>query len=395
MPLDPNFKKLEFDAIIRQIPPVFVISNPDYQSRFDHHDVDAVLVEDVRGGKTGKFKAVELPADKQLASVVFTSGTTGTPKAATYSHANHAWNIKVCAKVWKWTEKDTLLISLPLSHWYGLVMGLAGVLYHGNTLYLQEWFEAPETLEYLASGKISLFTHVAQFYSKLLEVPGHEYYDLSRVRLFISGGAPMAPSVWKEFKKRWGQEILEVYGSSETGRIASNLLDERIPGSPGRPLPGVKVRLGDDGEVLVKSGGQFPGYWKNPAATKAGLDTDGYWRTGDLGEFDGKRLILKGRKLERIRKKGYTISPRDVEWAMRQNPQVKDIHVMGRHGGGNQDDQLVYFMVTKIKEQEIRDYCKQNLLFAWRPDKIVMLKALPRTRTGKVALAKLKEMIND
>ena len=392
LPLDPNFKQLEFDVILHQIPPKFVITNEDYAARFDHRDVDAVLVNEIRIDSPHDHKPIRLSAEKQIATIVFTSGTTGKPKAATYSHANHAWNIEVCSKVWKWTSEDTLLISLPLSHWYGLVMGLAGVLYHGNTLYLQEWFDADETLKYLSSGKISQFTHVAQFYSKLLEIPGD--YDLSKIRLCISGGAPMAPDVWQQFKDRWGQEVLEVYGSSETGRIASNLLDERIPGSPGRPLPSVDVKLSSDGEVLVKSGGLFPGYYKNPVATKRGFTKEGYWRTGDIGEFENGRLLLKGRKIERIRKKGYTISPRDVEWAMRQNPKVEDIHVMSRQMPGSQDDQLVYFMVTKLNEQDIADYCKQNLLFAWRPDKIVMLKSLPRTNNGKVALAKLKGMIN-
>lgn len=393
LPLDPSYKKLELDAIMQQIPPKFVITNSDYESRFDHHGIGAVMVSEVRADRAANFVSVKLPAGKQIASIVFTSGTTGRPKAATYSHANHTWNIKVCSEVWRWTADDTILISLPLSHWYGLVMGMAGSLYHGSTMYLQEWFDAPETLEYLASGKVTIFTHVAQFYSKLLEITKGNKYDLSKVRLCISGGAPMAPVIWQEFKKRFGQEILEVYGSSETGRIASNLLDERIPGSPGRPLPGVDVKLSEAGEVLVKSKGLFPGYYKNPEETDAGFTDDGYWRTGDIGEFQNGRLILKGRKIERIRKKGYTISPRDIEWAMRKNPSVDEIHVLSRQMPANEDDKLIYFIVTKLSEEELNTYCKKNLLFAWRPDKIVMVKSLPRTHNGKVAIGKLKEMV--
>jgi len=392
LPLDPNFKQIEQDAILHQIPPVFVITNEINQSRFDHHDIEVVFAKDLLKGSSKKVEPVRLPATEQIASLIFTSGTTGTSKAAPLTHANHVWNIEVCSQVWDWTSKDTVLISLPLSHVYGLAMSFAGVLYHGNTLYLQESFDAQESLEYLTSGKISLFMHIAQFYSKLLEAGGDQSYDLSKVRLCISGGAPMAPAVWQGFKDRWGQEIVEVYGSSETGRIASNLLNERIPGSPGRPLPGVDVKLSEEGEVLVKSNGLFPGYWHNPAATKAGYTADGYWKTGDLGEFQNGRLILKGRQVERIRKKGYTISPRDVEWAMRQNPRVKDIHVLGRQTSNGSDDELVYFLVSDLNDTEIAAYCKQNLLFAWRPDKIIRLEALPRTSNGKVALAKLKQM---
>lgn len=393
MPLDVIYKSLELEAILHQIPPDLVITDSVNIGRLPG-DAHNLLFDDLTdSGSSSEVPALRLPPSEQIASLVFTSGTTGRPKAAPYTHANHIWNIEACSEVWQWDHNDSLLISLRLSHWFGLVMGLSGVLYHGNTMYLQERFEPEATLRALSSGQGTIFTHVAGTFTKLLEVKNFQDYDLSKVRLLISGGAPLPPASWQEIKKRFGHEVLEVYGSSESGRIASNLLDERIPGSPGRPLPGVDVKFSGNGEVLVKSPGVFPGYYKNSALTKASKTDDGYWRTGDLGEFQNGRIVLKGRKHERIRRQGYSISPRDIEWALHTLPEVTDVFVMGVQHTEGTDDELVYFLVTSLDEQAILDFCKQSMPSVWRPNRLVILDRLPRTPNGKPELPKLKAML--
>jgi acyl-CoA synthetase (AMP-forming)/AMP-acid ligase II len=393
LPLDPAYKKLELDAIIKQIPAVVLITDGHYIDLINADDTAIMRAEELADGRNYKFKPLRFSAGEQVASLTFTSGTTGKPKAVPNTHANHIWNIEVCSQAWDWTSHDSLLISLPLSHWYGIVMGLSGALYHGNTLYIHQWFDERKTLETLATGKISLFTHAASAYIKLLQFNGK--YDLSKVRLCISGGAPLPPAVWHEFKSRFGIEILETYGSSETGRIAGNSLDKRILGSPGEILPGVSVRIDKNGEVLVKSEGLFPGYYQNPEATAASLTSDGYWETGDIGEIKDGYIFLKGRRQERIRRFGYTISPRDVEWSLLNNPKIKDAYVMGNQRSGQPNDELVYFIVGDIGQAELNDYAKQNLLFAWRPDKIIHLDDLPRTRSGKPKISSLKQLAEE
>lgn len=393
MPLDVIYKTLEIEAVLKQIPPSLVIADSANITRLPT-GAKPVLFDDLLVTKhIPGVKYLRLSPQKQIASLVFTSGTTGKPKAVPYTHDNHIWNIKVCSEVWNWSHEDSLLISLRLSHWYGLVMGLSGVLYHGNTMYLQERFEPEATLRALSSGQGTIFTHISGTYSKLLEVEDYTKYDLSGVRLLISGGGPLPPTTWKEIKKRFNQEILEVYGSSESGRIASNLLNERIAGSPGRPLPGVDLKISDRGEVLVKSDGLFPGYYKNSQLTKANMTVDGYWRTGDIGNINSGRIILKGRKQERIRRQGYTISPRDIEWALHTLPEVKDVFVMGLQVEGRADDELVYFMVTSLSEQQIKDFYKESMPSVWRPQRIIMLDEIPRTPNGKPKLPKLKAML--
>jgi acyl-coenzyme A synthetase/AMP-(fatty) acid ligase len=204
----------------------------------------------------------------------------------------------------------------------------------------------------------------------------------------------LPPAVWQQFKDRFGLDIRETYGSSETGRIAANRVKEPVMhGSPGRALPGVGLKLSPDNEVLVRSPGVFPGYYHNQAATAAARTADGYWKTGDIAELKDGYIFLKGRKQERIRRFGYTISPRDVEWAMHKHPAKDDIYVMGRQRSGEPDDELVYFVVTDIDDGEINRFCKQNLLFAWRPDRIVHLDELPRTRSGKTRIGALEAML--
>lgn len=390
LPLDPAYKKLELDAIIDQIPSKIIIVTKEYRHNISDRYEPVILAEELMVGKglPDRNKLLRFPAGEQIASLTFTSGTTGKPKAVPNTHQNQLWNIKVCSMVWDWTPEDTLLISLPLSHWYGIVMGLAGALYHGNTIHLQRWFDSKATLTALASGDITLFTHAASAYVKLIQEK--DDYDLRGVRLCISGGAPLPPSVWLEFKKRFGIEILETYGSSETGRIAGNRLDERVLGSPGRILPEVNMKLSADNEVLIKSPGVFPGYYHNPEATKASTTSDGFWRTGDIAELKEGYIYLKGRVQERIRRFGYTVSPRDVEWALHQHPKISDVHVMGLQDSAEPNDELIYFIVSDLTDEQINDYCKTNLIFAWRPDKLVRLKELPRTRSGKVKIGDLK-----
>jgi len=392
MPIDPVYKKLEIDAIISRIDPAMLVLQKRYEGQVSPNKIPMKFANEVLGSKDkARTKPLRLPAKDQVASITFTSGTSGTPKSVPNTHANHAWNIETCSKVWEWDHNDSLLICLPLSHWYGLVMGLSGVIYHGNTLYLrQQSFDAKGVLEDLSSGNISIFTHAPIAYTKMLDVPGD--YDLSKTRLFISGSAPFAPQLWRDFKNRFGVEVIETYGSSETGRIAANSAKKKRLGSPGRVLPGVQAKLGPEDELLVKSGGLFPGYWNNAKATAKASAAGGYWRTGDIAKIEDGYVILKGRAQETIRKAGYTVSPRDVEWALLENPNIKEAVVIGTQSPGDTDDKIFYYLAGDITEDEVNDYCKANLPFVWRPDKITLLDAIPRTRNGKPNIRALKEI---
>lgn len=397
MPFDPSHKKLEITNVAESYKPSLIITNSSYESELPD-DIPELLTDkdiEILGSKDFSIN-INLPPKKQIASLLFTSGTTGHPKATAYSHTNHLWNIKAVTKLWQWTSQDTLLLSLPLSHWHGLVMGVAGGLTHANTTYLQARFSAKETLKELTKGRVSIFMHVPIAYFKLNEFVDYTKYPIKNVRLFISGSSFLPPKVWQDFKDNYGYEILERYGASETGLIVSNKLEEKIPGSVGYSLPGVQFRIETDGEIAMKSPGLFLGYYHNQSATKKHTTADGWWLTNDIGELDEKtgRLTLKGRVQEKIKKLGYTVYPRDVEWAVMQGGLVSDIVVIGLQDPNDLSDTVVYFVVADNQTKQIlNNYCKANLPGAWRPDKIVFLDELPKTRSGKPQLAKLKTLI--
>jgi long-subunit acyl-CoA synthetase (AMP-forming) len=170
------------------------------------------------------------------------------------------------------------------------------------------------------------------------------------------------------------------------------LFDDRTPGSPGRPLRDVQLKFSPRQEVLVKSPGVFPGYFKNPVATKKS-SAGGWWNTGDIGEMQDGRVVLKGRSQERIRKQGYHISPRDIEWALLKNPGIEDVTVIGVPGSDKMSDDLIYFIVGTISDEDLSDYAKSALPSVWRPNRVIRLKQIPRTHIGKPRLPKLRAMI--
>lgn len=394
LPLDPSFKKLENESITEQVKPVVTVTSDVFRPQLPDAFEAIIFGGETPSADESPAEFLRLPTETQIATLLFTSGTTGKPKVTAYTHANHMWNIGAVSKLWKWTSDDTILLSLPLSHWHGLVMGIAGALYHANTLYLQERFNAEDTLNALQSGNISLFMHVPIAYFKLVEFAGERTFDMSKVRLCISGSSYLPPAIWHAFKKAYGQEILERYGSSETGLIASNTLDTRIPGVVGHVLPGVTVKVTEGGELAMDSPGRFLGYFRNEEATRKNITSAGLWLTGDIGEFDESgNLKLKGRIQEKIKKLGYTVYPRDVEWALLKNPKIHDAVAIGVQVPDSLSDIMVYFLVTDLGEEEVKSFCKQNLPGAWRPDQLVLLAEVPKTRSGKPKLAQLRAML--
>lgn len=396
MPLDPNFKHLEANNVIDQMLPELIISDSEHMDYFESRK--CLNVNELLDSNSQDIpnKPLRNSAEKQIVSMLFTSGTTGNPKATPYTHANHKWNIFAVSELWNWTEADTLLISLPLSHWHGLIVGLTGCLIHGNTMYLQERFDPEATLEMLESGKISLFMHVPIAYSKLIEHKPNQNFDLSKVRLFISGSSFLPPAMWHKFKERFNQEILERYGASEMGFLTSNSLDSRIPGSVGKPLDGVEIKIQESGEIAMKSPGLFLGYWNNQPATDEHTTEDGLWLSGDIGEFDeAGNIHLKGRVQEKMKKFGYTVYPRDVEWALMQDPRITDSVVISIQSETELNDKFVFFVVGDISKEQVFDISKTTMPNFWRPDEVKILEAIPRTgRASKPALKELRAMVS-
>lgn len=388
MPLDITFKKMELEPIIESVRPAIILSQ---KSQSAIAGAKIIYIEDMLASdKQPPANLMRLAPEKQIATLFLSSGTTGNPKTIPNTHANILWDIKAISKPMGWSHRDTILITLHLSHRHGLVICLLSAIYHGNTVYLEARFNPQKTVEQLASGKITIYSAVPSIFESLVGFEPLKKFDFRGVRLFASSSSALPPFLREAFAERFGKQILDRYGTSETGSIAIKRPKE--PEAFGDLLDEVKIRLETNGEVALQSPGLFPGYFRNPDATAKSMTSDGWWLTGDIGELRGGSLVLKGRAKERISKSGYSIYPQDIEWALRQHPQVKEVKVMGLHAPGAVNDRVTAFYVGGAAAEALNVFSRENLPRSWRPDEFIKLTVLPKGRTGKVLIGKLREM---
>ena len=334
------------------------------------------------------------PGDPAL--LCYTSGTTGTPKGAVLAHGNLLASAEALRLAWRWAPDDRLVLALPLFHIHGLGVGLHGTLLAGASAVLLPRFEAGAVLDAARDHQATLFFGVPTMYSRLADSP--RAAELGRLRLCVSGSAPLPPTVFERLAERAGQRVLERYGMTETIMNVSNPYDgERRPGTVGLPLPGVELRLagGDQGEVLLRGPNVFSGYWGNPAATAEAFDPDGWFRTGDLGSFDERGYLrIEGRSKELIITGGYNVHPREVEGLLLEHPGVAEAAVVGTPSE-EWGEQVTAFVVPADPadppgRDELLAFAAERLAGFKRPRVLRYVDALPRNALGKVLKQELR-----
>ncbi|MBV6434065.1 MAG: Long-chain-fatty-acid--CoA ligase [Bryobacteraceae bacterium] len=323
------------------------------------------------------------------AALVYTSGTTGVSKGAILTHNNFLANAVSLLTCWQITAADRLLLPLPLFHVHGLGNGLHCWLAAGFRMRLLERFEHQTAAAQFLDFQPTLFFGVPAMYVRLLGTPGAEAREIgSRMRLFVSGSAPLPAHVLEEFRSKFGHTILERYGMTETMMNLSNpYIGERRPGTVGMPLPGVSVRLsnGDSGEVLLKGPNIFAGYWRREQATREAF-SDGWFRTGDLAvRGEGGYYTLQGRKSDLIISGGFNIYPREIEEFLMEQPEVAEAAVVGVPDRVRGEIPVAYFVPRgDCDEAALAARCREKLASFKAPRQFVKVDALPRTALGKV-----------
>jgi malonyl-CoA/methylmalonyl-CoA synthetase len=331
------------------------------------------------------------------AAIVYTSGTTGRSKGAVLTHYNFVANASALVTCWRITSADRYLAVLPLFHVHGLGNGICSWLASGCRMRLAERFDIGRAADWFTAFAPTLFFGVPTIYVRLLELPDEVARTVGRdMRLFVSGSAPLPVGVLQSFRERFGHEILERYGMSETLMLTSNLLEgERRPGTVGYPLPGVSIEVvdaqgapvpaGEVGEVRVKGPTVFPGYWRNPEATAAAFTT-GWFATGDMGHLDaGGCLTLHGRSTELIISGGFNIYPREIEELLLEFPGVREAAVIGAPDE-RRGEVPVAFVVTDpdVNVETLRESCARSLASFKAPRVVLRVESLPRNALGKV-----------
>ncbi|MFP5225751.1 MAG: long-chain-fatty-acid--CoA ligase [Actinomycetota bacterium] len=347
-------------------------------------------------------------AEDDLACLVYTSGTTGRPKGAMLSHGNLLSNLEQMSQVplLQAQESDVVLLVLPLFHIYALNVCLGLAIREGATALLLERFDAVGSLDQVEKHGVTVLYGAPPMYSAWLNTPGTESRDLSKVRLAVSGAAALPASVMEAFRDRLGITIWEGYGLTETSpALTSNAMgDEAKPGSIGRALPGVEIRLvdedgedvveGDPGEIVTRGPNIFQGYWRRDQDTKEAFRS-GWFHTGDVAyrDEDGY-LFIVDRKKDLIIVSGFNVYPREVEEVLLRHPKVAEVAVVGvahPYSGEAVKAVIVLTEGASATEEEFDDFSRRHLARFKCPSVIEFASALPHTMTGKVLRRALRE----
>jgi malonyl-CoA/methylmalonyl-CoA synthetase len=352
-------------------------------------------------GETPPPQPLVLPAPEAPAVLAYTSGTTGRAKGALLLQRNLTANIAALTTAWHWTKTDRLLLTLPLFHAHGLMVGLHGTLFTGASAVLRRTFDAAEVLATLRDDpSITLFFGVPTMYARLLAEAERQGAPTHRLRLFVSGSAPLSPQLFEAFERLFGQRILERYGMTETIMNLTNPYEgERRPGTVGGPFPGQEARIvdvrtrqplppGEIGEIEVRGPHVFACYWNRPDATAEAFSADGWFKTGDLGWCsDDGYYTITGRARELIISGGYNVYPREVEEVLAAHPAIAEVAVVGQPDP-DLGEQVVAVVVPRQGQppsaEDIIAFCRERLASYKKPRRVVFVEALPRNALGKV-----------
>ncbi|MGZ3141985.1 AMP-binding protein [Lentzea chajnantorensis] len=375
----------------------------------DGEGSDATVLDlpDVRA-TAEPFEAVG--GGEDLAVLGYTSGTSGVPRGAMLSHRALLANVAQCASLRPApvTAGDRVLLALPLFHVYGLGPGLLQVAGAGATAVLLERFDPAGALDVIEQHRVTTMVGVPPMYRALLAHPVEVLREkLATVRLFTSGAAPLPAGVINEMKTALGIPVFEGYGLTETGPVLTSTLvgGTPKPGSVGRALPGVEIRLVDtDGSVLdidedepgtglvsAKGDNLFSGYWPDGAH---GPDATGWFRTGDVGFIDADGdLHLVDRAGDLIIVNGFNVYPHEVEQVLGELPGVVEAAAVGVPDERTGESVKVVIVLRdgqELTSDEVVAHCAARLAKFKVPTSVEFAATLPHSPTGKLARAVLR-----
>ncbi|MEK8129191.1 AMP-binding protein [Paenibacillus filicis] len=351
----------------------------------------------------------QVDAERDLALIQYTGGTTGTAKGVMLTHYNLIANA-IQSRLWAYRAapaRERFLAALPFFHVFGLTVLMNQSMYLGGMLVLLPRFEINQTLRAIHRLKPTIFPGAPTMYISLIHHPEAWRYDLSSIDFCISGAAPLPYEVQTEFERITGGKLIEGYGLTEASPVthANPIWEQRKLGSIGLPLPDTDSRVvhaetgeelppGEIGELVVRGPQVMRGYWNNPAETAAVLK-DGWLYTGDLARMDedGYFYILDRRK-DLIIAGGYNIYPREVEEVLFEHPDVAEAVVAGAvdpYRGETVKAYIVLRKGTDTDAEELKAWCKARLA-AYKVPRIYEFRdSLPKTIVGKVLRRKLTE----
>ena len=378
-PLSPLLKPEEEEAILADVDPARVVRRLD-----------------PRAGEWDTAAECRAPA-----LIGYSSGSTGRPRGAVFTHAALTFADRSWARMMAVTADDVVLSALPLPHSFGMHGSLLAPLLMGARVVVLDRFSPEAVLAAVEEHRVTLFLGVATMFRRLLSAPEFAAADLSSLRLAVSGAAPCPWDLAEEWRRRSGVRILRGYGMTELFRPVSYLAgeDDDRPESVGRAVPGVEARVvgeggdapgeGGTGELWIRTPAALEGYWNDPAPVL----TDGWFRTGDLARLSGDGFVeITGRLRERILRGGYSVFPQEVEAVLAAHPEVAEAAVVGAPHP-DLGEEVAAFVVarpgTRPAADDLVGYCAARLARFKYPRYVRLVPELPKGATGKVLKAEL------
>ncbi len=338
--------------------------------------------------------------DDDTAVILYTSGTTGTPKGAELTHSNLKSNVEAFTHFTDIDETAVILGALPLFHSFGQTCGLNAAIRAGACLTLIPRFDPAKALEIIDRDSVNVFEGVPTMYAAMLNHPDKDKFDTSSLDLCASGGSAMPVEVMKAFEEAFHCKVLEGYGLSETSPVASfNHPDrERKPGSIGTPIEGVEMKVVDDdgndveqgepGEIVIRGHNVMKGYWNRPDATEESITGDGWFKTGDMATIDEDGyFFIVDRKKDLIIRGGYNVYPREIEEVIYEHPAVRECAVVGvAHDDLGEEVGAAVALKDgeDVSADDLRAHVKDQVAAYKYPRQIWFVDELPKGPTGKI-----------
>ncbi len=339
--------------------------------------------------------------------LAYTSGTTGQPKGVLLSHANLLSSVRAAMWAWRWDANDILVHALPFSHQHGL-SGVHMMLLSGSRTVVHSKFDPSRLCAAIESERVTVLFAVPAIYEQLAAWEGIAEADFSSLRLAVSGSSALSPASAREISLLLGQDILERYGTTESGLNVSNPYDgSRKFGSVGFPLPGTELSIvddegrclspGNDGEIVLRGPQVFSGYRGLPDATGDSFYPEGWFRTGDVGRVDPDDgyLAITGRLKEMIISGGLNVYPREVELVLENHATIDKAAVVGVPSD-QWGEEVVAFAVPvqgrEVDDEELTAHVREHLSAYKCPKRFFTIDQLPRNEMGKVLKDELIHM---
>lgn len=400
VPLNPAYTPTELDYFLEDAEPALLVLDDTTQAARPIAEARGVAVAspaELVNSDAPPLAAPVSRATSDLAAILYTSGTTGRSKGAMLTHGNLISNAQALKVCWRFTAKDALLHALPVFHTHGLFVATNVTLAAHARMIFCPSFNLNQLAELMP--RATTIMGVPTFYTRMIGDDRFNKKSLKRMRLIISGSAPLLADSHKAFAAQTGHAILERYGMTETNMITSNpFAGERRAGTVGHPLPGVSLRLAnpDDagiGSIEVRGPNVTPGYWRNPEKTAESFTEDKWFVTGDLGQKDADGYVsIVGREKDLVISGGLNIYPKEVEVQIDALPGVLESAVYGvAHpdlgeavaaavvlDGATDADAIIAGLADQLARFKI-------------PRHVRILAELPRNAMGKVQKAELRK----